>query len=136
MFCQIRISDVLRLIKFQFYGRFRPYEQFVSRDLFPRTIHLEIPYGCTGIRTEVFGSCFCDNLRWQRRRVRRFRAAAYEGVKQYVWLFRGFNTFKITERTRYLILHFVMVCLLSKNVQSPLKQRLKVVFIMYIMKMY
>ena len=73
MFCQIRISDVLRLIKFQFYGRFRPYEQFVSRDLFPRTIHLEIPYGCTGIRTEVFGSCFCDNLRWQRWRVRSFR---------------------------------------------------------------
>ena len=69
MFCQIRISDVLRLIKFQFYGRFRPYEQFVSGDLFPRTIHLEIPYGCTGIRTEVFGSCFCDNLRWQRWRV-------------------------------------------------------------------
>ena len=73
MFCQIRISDVLRLIKFQFYGRFRPYEQFVSRDLFLflRTIHLEIPYGCTGIRTDVFGSCFCDNLRWQRWRVRR-----------------------------------------------------------------
>ena len=73
MFCQIRISDVLRLIKFQFYGWFRPYEQFVSRDLFLRTIHLEIPYGCTGIRSDVFGSCFCDNLRWQRWRARSFR---------------------------------------------------------------
>ena len=49
MFCQIRILDVLRLIKFQFYGRTKPYEHFVSADLFPRTIHLEIPYGSGGM---------------------------------------------------------------------------------------
>ena len=46
MFCQIRILDVLRLIKFQFYGLTEPYER---EDLLPRTIHLEIPYGCPGM---------------------------------------------------------------------------------------
>ena len=49
MFCQIRILDVLRLIKFQFYGRTKPYEQFVLRGLFPRTIHFRIPYGWGGM---------------------------------------------------------------------------------------
>ena len=49
MFCQIRILDVLRLIKFQFYGLTDPYEHFSREDLLPRTIHLEIPYGCPGM---------------------------------------------------------------------------------------
>lgn len=68
MFCQIRIWDVLRLIKFQFYGLAEPYEQFVSADLFPRTMHLEIPYGCSGIR-EFLVSVFVSTSsgwRWQR----------------------------------------------------------------------
>ena len=49
MFCQIRILDVLRLIKFQFYGLTEPYEHFSREDLLPRTIHLEIPYGRPGM---------------------------------------------------------------------------------------
>ena len=49
MFCQIRILDVSRLIKFEFYGFTEPYEHFRREDLLPRTIDLEIPYGCPGM---------------------------------------------------------------------------------------